>query len=246
MIPQWMDILQAEHHPCLIHFYSKLLTEFFEHFWKFRSMPAKSSSNRPSRADRRTERQQAIIEAAAKLFAQLGYSGCEMERVSSELGIAKGTLYLYFPGKQDLFFACVDLGMGQMQDAIREATATVKDPFEMIARAIRAYLNFFDENPHYVELIIQERANFKDRKRPTYFEHRDANRGPWRQLYTDLVAEGKLRNDVPVEQMLNSVGNMIYGTMFTNLFIGRNISLDEQYNAIYEIALRGITRQPAN
>ena len=62
-------------------------------------------------------------------------------------------------------------------------------------------------------------------------------------MYTDLVAEGKLRDDVPVEQMLNSVGNMIYGTMFTNLFIGRNISLDEQFHAIYEIALRGITRQ---
>lgn len=209
-------------------------------------MTANSSPGRPSRADRRTERQHSIIEAAAKLFAQLGYSGCEMERVSSELGIAKGTLYLYFPGKQELFFACVDLGMQQMQEALRQAAATAKDPFEIISRAIRAYLQFFDEHPHYVELIIQERANFKDRKHPTYFEHRDANRGRWRQLYTELVTEGKLRDDVPVEQMLDCVGNMVYGTMFTNLFIGRSISLDEQYHAIYEIALRGITRQPAN
>ena len=205
-------------------------------------MPAKSSLTRVSRADRRSERRNRIIEAAARLFAELGFTGCEMERVATDLGIAKGTLYLYFPGKQDLFFACVDLGMVQMQQAVRAAAATATDPFEIITRAIRAYLAFFDEHPHYVELLIQERANFKDRKRPTYFEYRDANRGPWRQLYTDLVSAGKLRDDISVERMLDTIGNLLYGTMFTNLFVGRSVSLDEQFNAICEIALRGITR----
>jgi hypothetical protein len=61
-------------------------------------------------------------------------------------------------------------------------------------------------------------------------------------MYKDLVEEGKLRSDVPIERMLDTLGNMLYGTMFTNLFIGRSVSLDEQFNAIYEIALRGITR----
>ena len=207
-------------------------------------MPAKSSAAKSSRSDRRLERRQQIIEAAARLFAELGFAGCEMERVASELGIAKGTLYLYFPGKQDLFFACVDLGMQQMQAAVRQASAMAADPFEVISRAIRSYLEFFDENPHYVELLIQERANFKDRKRPTYFEHRDANRGPWRELYTDLVAAGKLRDDIPTERMLDTIGNLLYGTMFTNLFVGRSMSLDEQYTAIYEIVMRGITTRP--
>jgi AcrR family transcriptional regulator len=165
-----------------------------------------------------------------------------MERVAAELGIAKGTLYLYFPAKQELFFACVDLGMRQMQEAVRLAAADANEPLEVIAKAIRAYLAFFDEHPHYVELLIQERASFKNRKRPTYFEYRDANRGPWRKMYKDLVEEGKLRSDVPIERMLDTLGNMLYGTMFTNLFIGRSVSLDEQFNAIYEIALRGITR----
>lgn len=205
-------------------------------------MPAKSSINRPTRADRRTERRQRIVETGARLFADLGYAGCEMERVAADLGIAKGTLYLYFPGKQDLFFACVDLGMQQMQTAVRAATSTATEPFDVISRAIRAYLAFFDEHPYYVELLIQERANFKDRKRPTYFEHRDANRGPWRQLYADLIAAGKVRDDIPLEQMLDTLGNLCYGTMFTNLFIGRTVSLDEQFDAIMEIALRGITR----
>src|SRR5437764_7899062 len=103
-----------------------------------------------SRADRRVQRRQAIIETAARLFADLGFTGCEMERVAAELGIAKGTLYLYFPGKQELFFACVDLGMQQMQAVVRTAAESASDPVERMSRGIRAYLAFFEEHPHYV------------------------------------------------------------------------------------------------
>lgn len=191
-------------------------------------------------SDRRAQRRQTIIETAARLFADQGYTACEMERIASELQIAKGTLYLYFPGKQELFFACVDWGMQQLQLAIKAGAASSDKPFERIAQGIRAYLAFFDANPHYAELLIQERAIFKDRKRPTYFEYRDANRGPWRQLYLDLMADGRMRSDLPVERILDGIGNLLYGTMFTNHFIGRSVTLDEQYQALLEIIFRGI------
>src|SRR5580704_8694929 len=93
-------------------------------------------------SDRRAQRRQAIVEAAARLFAQEGYAGCEMERVAAEAGIAKGTLYLYFPAKQELFFACVDWGMSWMQQTVRAAaeSAAESEPFDRIGRAIREYL----------------------------------------------------------------------------------------------------------
>lgn len=87
-------------------------------------------------------------------------------------------LYLYFTSKEELFSACVDWEMQQMQAALAAATEGITDPFDRIAKAIMAYLTFFDENPDYVELLIQERAIFRGRKRPKYFEYRDANRGP--------------------------------------------------------------------
>ncbi len=163
-----------------------------------------------------------------------------MERVAAEIGVAKGTVYLYFSGKQDLFFACVDLGTTQMQQAVLGAVQRVDDPFDRISLAIRAYLNFFDQHPQYVELIIQERAIFKDRKRPTYFEYREANVGVWRELYRSLIASGDLRSDLPAERILDTVGYLLYGTMFTNHFNGRTVTLEEQYTSMLEIVFRGI------
>src|SRR5262245_14880578 len=109
----------------------------------------------PTKAEqRRSARREAIIAAAARLFAELGYDSCEMDRVAARLRIAKGTLYLYFDSKEKLFCACVDDGMRQMQTAVRVAAAAQNDPLDKIAAAIRAYLEFFDDHPHYVELLI--------------------------------------------------------------------------------------------
>ena len=186
------------------------------------------------------DRRQSIVQAAAGLFAKIGFNDCEMQRVASRLRIAKGTLYLYFSSKEELFSACVDWEMQQMQAALATATEGITEPFDRIAKAILAYLTFFDENPDYVELLIQERAIFRGRKRPKYFEYRDATRGPWREMYVDLMKAGRIRNDIPVERILDTIGSLLYGTMFTNYFIGRSVPMADQFTAILEIIMQGI------
>src|SRR3954453_1937561 len=105
----------------------------------------------PAGDQRRQERCRQIVDAATQLFAELGYSACEMDRLAAKLKIAKGTLYLYFKSKEELFYACVDHAMLKLQAAVKAAAEKVDDPLEKIPAAIRAYLVFFDEHPEYVE-----------------------------------------------------------------------------------------------
>ena len=89
-------------------------------------------------------------------------------------------------------------------------------------------------------MFIQERASFKHRKQPTFFNYREQIRGRWRAVYLQLQQQGRIRSDVSVERMLEIVGNLLYGTMFTNHFAGRQISLDEQHAAVMAIIYRGL------
>jgi AcrR family transcriptional regulator len=189
----------------------------------------------------REERRCAIIAAAAQLFAELGYSQCEMDRLAAKLKIAKGTLYLYFPSKEELFCACVDDGMHRLQASLRAAAAGEEDPLDKIAAGIFAYLQFFDQHSYYAELLIQERAIFRNRKRPSYFVHRDSNRGMWRDIYQALIDAGRIRGDLPVERILDTIGNLLYGSMFTNHFIGKSTSLADQFEALWKIVMTGLT-----
>jgi AcrR family transcriptional regulator len=184
-----------------------------------------------------------ILAAAAELFARHGYAGTDTQLLIEKLGIGKGTLYRYFPSKQDLFLATVDRVMRQLHEEIESSMVDVQDPLDQIASAIRAYLAFFAEHPDFVELLIQERAQFKDRKTPTYFQHRAANVERWRALYRALIAEGRVRK-MSVERITDVMSDLLYGTMFTNYFTGRHKPVAEQARDLLDVVFHGILSEP--
>jgi len=180
-----------------------------------------------------------ILDTAATIFAQQGYHDTEMQLIADALEVGKGTIYRYFPSKEDLFLNAVSRGMDRLREAVTSAYEPVADSLERLTVAIHAYLTFFRNHPQYVELLIQERAQFRDREKHTYFEHREKNIGEWRQMFADLIAAGRLR-DVPVPRILDAVSDLVYGTMFTNYFAGRHKPLEAQARDLVDVLFYGI------
>lgn len=200
------------------------------------------TAKRPSHMEasaRWASRQDEILETAARLFAKHGYSETDTQFLADELNVGKGTLYRYFPSKEKLFLAAADRVMVKLCQGIDADIAGIADPFEQITVAIRAFLRFFAKHPEYVELLMQERAQFKDRKKPTYFEHREANVERWRDMYRALIAEGRVR-DIPVERITDSISDRLYGAIFSNYFAPRSKPIDDQVADIIDVFFHGI------
>jgi AcrR family transcriptional regulator len=201
--------------------------------------PAARPRGRPKDPDLPARRRVAILEAAIGVFARGGYRDTNLQDIADALGVAKGTLYLYYQGKEQLFLAAVDQGMVRLRDQVRSAYSDVPDPLDRLAVAVRAYLEFFRDQPDLAELLIQERAEFRDRKTPTYHEHRRTNENVWRDVFADLIAAGRVRH-VPVDRILDVIGDLVYGTMFTNHFTGRHRSVRAQARDVTDVIFNGI------
>jgi hypothetical protein len=87
--------------------------------------------------------------------------------------------------------------------------------------------------------LIQERALFKDRGQPTYFQHRDRNVERRRDMYRRLMADGRLR-PMPAERITTVMSDLVYGTMFTNYFANRAPDPAAQVEAILDVVWNGI------
>jgi AcrR family transcriptional regulator len=159
--------------------------------------------------------------------------------VADRLGVGKGTVYRYFDSKEALFLAAADRGMRLLKENSDREVARSDDPLDRIVRATRAYLRFFDKHPEFVELIVQERAEFKHRKRPTYFLHSDVNVRPWKKLIQRLIDEEEIR-DIPVERITDVFSSVLYGAIFKNYFESRRRSPDRQAEEILDVIFRGI------
>lgn len=194
---------------------------------------------RPIDPERRQQRREEILRVATKLFARHGFADTDVQVIADRLHVGKGTVYRHFASKEELFLAVVDRGMQQLKQTVDAATSQTGQSLEKVAVGIRAYLTFFDEHPEIVELLIHERALFRDRRKPTYFVHRESNVGQWRALFSELIGAGVIR-DTPVERITDVISGLLYGTMFTNFFAGRAKPLANQCQDILDIVFRGL------
>lgn len=214
-------------------------------------MPQAANAATPRRVGRpRVEglterRREEILDAAARVFADSGYAGTDLDVVARAVGVAKGTIYRYFPSKEALFYAAVDRGMWALRAALDEAMASTTEPIGRIEAALAAYLRFFEARPAFVELLILERAEFRDRDTPSYFTHREAAVLPWRKLVRQLVADGTFRAVSP-ERVTDLVSDLLYGALFTNHFRGKRADVMAQVAEIKNLLLLGLLPRAAD
>lgn len=205
----------------------------------FKSAGARRPRGRPRDESLLERRREQILARASVVFAERGYPNTDVQDIADLLGISKGTIYRYFPTKERLFIATVERGVRGLDAEMDRVMATVADPIDRLAAGTATYLRFFESNPGLVELFIQERAEFRDKRKPVYFEDGCKSECQWRQMLERLVAAGRLR-DVPTERVMTVVGNLLYGTMFTNYFLGSAGSVEQQAADINDVLFNGI------
>jgi AcrR family transcriptional regulator len=124
---------------------------------------AQDPTPRPPRRTRRKEaRPSEIVAAALRLFAERGYAATKLEDVATAAGIGKGTIYLYFPTKEDLFRSVVRQAVLPNVEAI---AALLQDPERPAADILRAiaerFLTMLDTDLTAIpKLVVAESGNF--------------------------------------------------------------------------------------
>lgn len=196
------------------------------------------SPGRPRDESLPQRRREEILVAATKLWASKGYPNTDLESVAADLKLAKGTLYRYFSSKEEMFHAAVDRAMQLLQQWISDMTSSVEEPLERIRAAVKAFLTFFDDHPELLELIIQERAEFRNRQDPTFVQYRARNIGPWQKLIEDLMDEGRVRR-MPVSRITNVLSCALYGALFTHYY-SRQQPLANAADEILDVTFQGI------
>jgi TetR/AcrR family transcriptional repressor of nem operon len=83
---------------------------------------------------------QRILEAAMRLFWEKGYGSTSVADILSRAGINSGSLYHFFPGKQDVLIAVLDTYIGGIREMLLEPSwRGIDDPIEKIWKLMDGY-----------------------------------------------------------------------------------------------------------
>jgi AcrR family transcriptional regulator len=87
-----------------------------------------------------------IVEAAMRLFAELGYGAVSIEAVLAATGVSRGALYHHFAGKEALFEAAYEAMEADLMRRATAATATVSDAAAGLRTGCDAFLDLVQED----------------------------------------------------------------------------------------------------
>jgi TetR/AcrR family transcriptional regulator len=153
-----------------------------------------------------TEKQDRIINAAIKEFAQKGYDSASTNEIVKEAGISKGLLFHYFKNKKLLFFFLFDYCYNLVADEFfKKVDLTERDFFKRIRQSVLIKMDLQQQYPDILtfiqEAFMQDSPEIKDEFDKKKMELNAINIGT---IY-DGIDLSKFRDDVDVQKILKVI-----------------------------------------
>jgi AcrR family transcriptional regulator len=140
------------------------------------------------------QRKNDIIDAAERVFFKKGHENATMDDVAEAAELSKGTLYLYFKNKEDLYLAIHLRGNRILHDLFREAVEQQELGIQK-ARAIgRAYVDFFKNHPDYFNAML-------------YFESRDIDFEDQDSVAFECLVEGRSTLELLIKSIVTGIND---------------------------------------
>lgn len=92
-------------------------------------------------ADEPLERRQLILNAAAELFSEQGYDRSSIRDIARKVGLLPGSVYHYFPSKEELYLAVHREGFTRVLAKVKETAAAGRDPWERLRLACEVHVS---------------------------------------------------------------------------------------------------------
>ncbi len=144
----------------------------------------------------KNEVREKILESAIKCFAKTGFDRTKMDDIANASHVSKGTLYLYFKSKEDLFYGICESSLKKVKDQLNGMLITKEN---LVSDAQRFY-DYFQKgvNPYHnivlLEMSIESTRNLRLRK--VLMQHR-VNRHKVISEFIELqMKKGFARKDI--------------------------------------------------
>ena len=200
-------------------------------------------ATRSLKEKQRKERELLILQAAEEVMIEKGYHETSMEEIAARVGIAKGTVYLHFPSKEDLVVAIFERDMQKFLQAL-ETPLTTEGTAQAKLQAMLQFMfgGLYNKRTQLLSAIY----NSADLRR-LFVEKKGCMHDMWERLaarITDLIEQGKAAGEfdttIPTAVMLNTFLSLLSPRNYERLIVEKQMPADELVKYLGRIYFKGI------
>ena len=193
-------------------------------------------ATRPDKADKRD----AILRAAIETFAARGFFNAQVADVARTAGVAAGTVYLYFRGKDDLLISIFERTMKDAIEAGRRSLEGRSQPLDRLRDIARLHLDRLGRDRDLAivfQVELRQSTKFMERFSATYLRE-------YLGIIRDVIAEGQAKGVFRKQINPTLAAKMLFGAldeMATNWILSRRkYSLVAETDAVIDLFVGGV------
>ena len=190
-----------------------------------------------------TDKRDLILRAATRVFAQNGFFQSQVADVARVAGVAAGTVYLYFKGKDDLLVSIFERSMSEVIAEGRAAVEGVTDPAERLRRIAHLHLGRLGRDQHLAvvfQVELRQSVKFMERFSSTFLQD-------YLKLIRDAIADGQSSGAFRKDIRPTTAAKIFFGAldeMATNWILSRRkYDLSAESDAVVDLFINGVGRR---
>jgi AcrR family transcriptional regulator len=140
------------------------------------------------------------LNAARCVFARQGYADTVVDDIAGRAGIGKGTLYLYFKSKEEIFLAALTEDARRLEDLTRERMHAVSAWQDKLQAYVDVRLEYLETHEDFVRIYLAEIRSMMVRGRKMssdFFQCVRESEDHLSQVFATAVAKGEIREIDP-------------------------------------------------
>jgi AcrR family transcriptional regulator len=142
--------------------------------------------------EEKRERRDEILEAARGRFRRFGYSKTTMEEIAADAGISKGTIYIYFQNKEDIFIELIKREVLEMERLMYGKIKDMDNVSQQLEAIFTESMEYLRENPFMASLLRRD----VDIVSPRIFKHIFTIEDRYVSVIEDYVRRGVEKGEI--------------------------------------------------
>jgi TetR/AcrR family fatty acid metabolism transcriptional regulator len=193
----------------------------------------------------RQERVELILKEAQVVLAEKGYHEMSMDEIAARVGIAKGTIYLHFPSKEDLVIALVKQTLTNYVEAVEQCAALPLSSRERLELILQQAFGAERQKQIQLFMTVFSSGNFrketidKEVSMPDFISRLGK---AIRITLEEGKANGEFRQDISTEVMVTTFVALTSQPRFNRYWEEDLLSPEELARAIGQIFFQGISQ----
>ncbi len=205
-----------------------------------RSTPSTTASSNTPETFRGTTKRERILRAAVEVFAQSGYFNAKVSEIAKAAGVADGTIYLYFDGKEDLLITIFREHTRNYLQSLERELANIRRPEERIRVAIRHHLETLGKD-RSLAVVSQVELRHSLKFMSLFSQQEVADYlNMLRKIVEHGQAEGAFRRNLHPQLVAKSVFGVLDEMVTSWILSEKEYPLADQSDQVADLLLTGL------